>query len=144
VRRFDFPLERLRLWRQKQLEAEEEKLRRLLAEAYAMEAELRRLASEEEAAVRAVMELAAVTVEQLSWVRQWREYARRETRRLNACLAELQHRIEDQKQLVLEAYRRIESLDQLKQRQFAEWAIEAGKEEQAAVEELVVSRWRPG
>jgi flagellar export protein FliJ len=140
--RFTFPLERLRLWRQKQLEAEEEKLRRLQAEMLALEAEQQRIAREEHAAVEAVMELAAVTVEQLRWIQQWREYAQRERKRLAACLAELQHRSEDQKQVVLEAFRRIESLDQLKQTQWAEWAHEAGKAEEEAVGELVVSRWR--
>lgn len=141
MKRFQFPLERMRLWRERQLESEEERLRRLQAEYHSLAAMRERVMAEEHAAREEVMRMPSVTVEQLALIEQWRGYALREVRRLDACLAETLHRIEDQRQSVLEAHRRLECMNRLKQTQLESWRADLDREEEALVNELVIARW---
>lgn len=144
MRRFQFPLERLRLWRERQLELEEQKLLRLQAELAALDAAQRRVREEEFQAVESVTRMREVSTEQLRLLEQWRGYAEREVRRLNSCMAEVAQRISDQKQILIEAQRRLESMNQLKSDALAKWTGEANREQEAQIDELVVSRWGRG
>lgn len=144
MRRFQFPLERLRLWRERQLELEEQKLLRLQAELAALDAAQRRVREEEFQAVESVTRMREVSTEQLRLLEQWRGYAEREVRRLNSCMAEVAQRISDQKQILIEARRRLESMNQLKSDALAKWTGEANREQEAQIDELVVSRWGRG
>lgn len=141
MRRFQFPLERLRLWRERQLELEEQKLLGLQAELVALDAAQRRVREEEFQAVQSVTRMREVSTEQLRLLEQWRGYADREVRRLNTCMAEVAQRISDQKLVLIEAQRRLESMNQLKSDALAKWKSEINREEEAQVNELVVSRW---
>lgn len=142
MKRFQFPLERLLLWREKQLELEEQKLLGLQAELAALDATQKRVRDDEFQAVQSVTRMREVSTEQLRLLEQWRGYAEREVRRLNSCMAEVAQRIADQQLVLVEAQRRLESMKQIKSDALAKWKHEANREEEAQVNELVVSRWK--
>lgn len=142
MKRFSFSLERLRRWRRRQLELEQEKLRGMIAQLEQMEAARLRVIEEETRAVSQVIAKREVATDDLLWVESWRNFALRETARLTAAIEEQARRVAVQRQAVLEANRRIEILQRLREEQLSAWRAGHDREQESAVGELVASRWR--
>jgi hypothetical protein len=141
VKKFKFPLDRLRRWRLRQFELEEEKLRCLFDELRRLDEQTRELVRQDSALALEMVSRPEYDARDLIELDLWREFARREMQRLAATSRDLAARIEHQKQLALEAHRRVEMLDQLESRARNEWRARSELEMEQAVADLVLGRW---
>jgi hypothetical protein len=140
MKRFAFPLERVRKWREGQAELEETRLQQLYAELRAYEAAQQRLSSETEASCRALMIQTTITAEELSTLEDYRLYAARESRRLEARKRETEARIRQQRQQVLEAHRRFKLLEGLRDKALVTWSAARDKEQEDLAAELFLTK----
>lgn len=141
VKKFSFPLEKLRLWRQRQFEAEVVRLGQYQAEQESLR--LRRLAllREEELVLQAVRDLPSPSPESMQAADNFRHWCVRESARLDASEREAARRVAAQREVVLEARRGVEALQHLKDRRLKEWRAAADKETEEIVADLVAARW---
>src|SRR5258708_6306064 len=105
MKRFDFPLERVRVWRDEQAALEELKLHSIVAELQALEKGRSRAAEELRSAEWAIRSQASVQADELANLDGFREYTRIWLRQ-NAdqrCLCE--QRMNEQRKRVMEARR---------------------------------------
>jgi hypothetical protein len=144
MKAFRFSLAKLLSWRQQQQEVEEYRLRALLAEAQAVEGARGRLSSEQRGAAAELLGRRCLTTEDLEALERWRSFVRREEARLAAIQRELASQIAVQRRVLLEACRGVEILRRLREKQIEEWRLEAGREEERMIQELVVAQWRNG
>jgi flagellar export protein FliJ len=72
----------------------------------------------------------------------YRRFASQERRRLLGLRKELEGRIEAQRRTLVEAERKVEALNHMRDEKLAEWRYETDKEQRDFVDGLVVSRWR--
>ena len=144
--RFQFRLERVLAWRRMQLEVEEAKHQQRIAELRQLESER----SEMEAAgirteveVRSWSPLAGCDLEALA---RFRRHLAGQEKQLARRSEEARQRAAAQQKALVEARRRCELLERLKQRRVAEWQAAADREaEQMASEFHLVRQWRrPG
>ena len=75
MKRFEFPLERVMQWREKQVSLEESRLERLNSELTILDARRRSLDQEQIQSARAVVEASSVTAAQLESIDLFRRYA---------------------------------------------------------------------
>lgn len=141
MKKFVFPLDRLRSYRESQLERELGALEGLHAEARALDARRQALAREEEGAMLRVRSLKIVPMPELAGLEDFRHWTQIELRRLHEEGEELARRIEEQRQLVVEARKEVEALTTLREQRLHAWRAEVDKETEATVAELVVARW---
>lgn len=132
---FRFPLAQVLQWRRRQLELEEEKLKRHAADL----AEMDRVRAElEAAAVRAdvqVRDWPILAGRDLTALAGFRLHVQNEERMLAGRRAECRKKFEAQQTIMLEARRRCRLLERLEQRRLAEWRRECDRElEQLAAE----------
>jgi flagellar FliJ protein len=142
MKKFSFPLDRLRMLRQSKLEQQEERMRRLLAEHLELERQKAQIEQEEVSAMDRIRELRVVGVDELQAVDSFRRWADLERIRLRSVEGELLSRIERQREALLAAQRDVEALNNLRERRYENWRQEVDKEMESTVAELVVARWR--
>ncbi|HBY59017.1 MAG TPA: hypothetical protein DEH78_04300 [Solibacterales bacterium] len=139
MKRFEFPLRRVKDLRERQAEVEEEVLRRRQLELDEVERRKEALAAEyarqEEAAAREPAELAALEV--------YRRFVARKQAELDAEALECRRRIDEQRAVVIEARRKFRLLESLEQRKLTEWRKDCDREEQTIADELFLGRWEP-
>ncbi len=139
--KFTFRLQRVREYRVLQADLARAALDRLHAERSRVEAEHRALLDArqaEEVAVRAPG--TSLTVTRLEALDQWQGYLQMARDRFAARLAEVDSRIERQRQMVVEADRQVGLLDKLEERQHAEWQVHFQKELEELAAESYNSR----
>jgi hypothetical protein len=141
MKRFRFPLERVRKWRQDQARLEEMRLRQLYSEMRAAEAERKAIVEESESSRRAVIGRQCVTAEELSSLEAFKKYAAEQVRRLDARRRALAASIEEQQARALEAHRSFQLLDGLHDRALNSWAAARDKEQDELAAELFLARW---
>jgi len=144
VRRFDFRLEQVRRWRELQRDQEEARLQALLAEFRRLETagdDLAHAAALAEQSVRPTPDAPLGPMQELQALDSYRAHVRREFMRLANLRSRLDARINTQRRALLEAERKLEVLDTLRQERLAEWKKELDKEQEELVAELVVARW---
>jgi flagellar export protein FliJ len=141
MKKFAFPLDRLRQLRKAKLEQQEERMRRLLIERLELERQKNELDEQELSARERVRELRVVSVDELQAVDAYRRFAERERLRLRSAEGELVSRIERQREALLAAQRDVEALNSLREQRLNTWRIEVDKEIENTVAELVVARW---
>jgi flagellar export protein FliJ len=145
MKRFDFPLERVRQYRELQLETEHAKLDQLLAKLHALdqlEANLarQRLDADDDLRRRTAAGT-PVNPAEVASMTGFRAYCKQMAQALAARRAELEHQIAIQRREVLEARRRYEVLDRFRTRQKKRWSFELGKEQDALADENYLARW---
>lgn len=143
MKKFRFPLDRLRGLRQIRFEQEQARLQAVLEEGRVIEDQLLRLDTEERNAVTRLRTLQVVPVEDLLAVEHFRRWAAEERPRLQRQLAEWGERLAAQRRRLMEARRDVESLDLLREKRLDAWRKEVDKESEAVVGELVLARWQP-
>lgn len=141
MKKFSFPLDRLRQLRQSKLTQQEQRMRALLHERQELERRKAELDDEETSAMNRIRELRVVGVDELVAVDSFRRYAEHERLRLRSAEGELLSRVERQREALIEAQRDVEALDQLRERRLNIWRAEVDKEMERTVAELVVARW---
>lgn len=139
--KFSFRLQRVREYRVLQADLARAMLDRLYAERARVEAEHRALLEarqQEEVAVRTPG--TNLTVTRLEALDQWQGYLQMARDRFAARLAEVDRRIERQREAVVEADRQVGLLDKLEERQRGEWQVHFQKELEELAAESYNSR----
>ena len=121
-------------------EREESKLTAILNEMKHLERSRQDLECAVQAAEESVA-AAAPAIEELLALDAYRGFANRERVRMSQIETGLRSKAEAQRQLLVEAERRLEALNRLKERKFSDWRRELDKEQETLVAELVVARW---
>ena len=139
MKRFSFPLESVRVWRFRQLESEEGRLRQVLNERDALIT--RRHAMEEELRKELGMLTApGLEAEQLAALDAFRRYVGIEKRRLGGEIRECEQRIDAQRKQVVEAGRRFELLNRLREKAALKWRAENSRELENTAADLYLAR----
>jgi len=144
VKKFNFGLEQVRRWRESERDREEAKLHALFAELRQLESvrmDLESAVAEAERAVQLGPGSRVPAMQELQALDSYRSYARREHQRLAEQRARLETRIHAQRRVLVEAERKMEVLNVLREEKAAEWKRELDKEQEDMVAELVVARW---
>ena len=139
MKRFAFRLEQVRRWRQDQEELEEMRLEQFHAALRSIEAQQREIAAAAQSR-RAVLAQSAVTAEELGSLESVHEYAKEEIRRLKGEEQDWKARIEEQIQRVLEANRRFQLLDGLRDKALVAWTAARDKEQEELGAEVYLSK----
>jgi len=139
VKKFAFTLETARRLRERQAEVEEARLQGLLAERNGIEGRLAELGDELAREHRRIEDRSfdGREVQALDGFRVW---AGREEQRLKATRAECELRIRKQRAAVVEARRRFELVDRLKEKALIEWQAAGVKEQEDLAAELHLAR----
>jgi flagellar export protein FliJ len=145
MKRFQFPLERVRDYRKVQMEAEQARLEECRARLLAVEemlTELARQRIESDNEVRSQEARAAVVpVSEVAAYPDYRRHLDQMARMLERRRAEALARLEQQRQRLVEARRRFEILDRARGYARAEWQYEFDREQEALAGELFLANW---
>lgn len=142
MKKFRFPLERLRAWRRVQLDAEQSRMRALLDEEQRVASRREALGLEMERARAGVAGGAAIPAFELAALNQFSIHVESETQKLKNLQRQVRQAIEQQRETLLAARRESEVLERLRRRRYEEWRAESDREEENLVAELVVARWK--
>jgi flagellar export protein FliJ len=147
MKRFEFTLERVRQWRQTQVDIEMTKLQALFEQMRELRDEAARLAGAVQEAEREMDAGAGAgeVLEPLALVGldEFRMFARREQAVLARQQNELSGQIAAQRRRLIDARRDHRLLENLRARAFAAWERESDKETEALAGELFLSKWKP-
>lgn len=138
---FRFALERVRQWRQEQVDMEELRLEQLYNGLRAAEQERAEIASEADRSYRAVVSKSAVMAEELSFLEAFRAYAAAQIDRLAARERELAAQITAQRQRLVEAHRRFQLVDGLRDRALVGWKAARDREQESLAAELFLAKY---
>jgi flagellar export protein FliJ len=140
MKRFHFPLERVRRWRLEQLNLEQIKLQQVLAERRSL-ADAKRLVQDElaksEQGVLTQPTLAGMELQQLD---SFRIHVQGRIRNLETREREWETRVAEQRGRLLEARRRFELLDGLRDTTLAKWHKAADLEQETLAGELFLAK----
>jgi hypothetical protein len=144
VKRFGFPLERVRQWREKQAAIEEAALEKLFAKRRLLEQSREVLEAEAAESARAVALAPSVSAMELQSVDAFRRYVSSQriliARRIAVCGVE----IAAQQEKVREARRRFELLDKLRERKLSAWTAALNQEVEMEAGEAFLAKWGRG
>ena len=141
MKRFQFPLERVREWREKQVAVEEAKLQRLFREMSAISDARAELDAELEGNEQMLLHDPGVSALDLRALDAFRRYAKAERARIENLRADCARRIEEQRAAIMEARRRYQLLDRLKQRNLRLWTADMNRELEANAAEAYLAKW---
>ena len=142
MRRFEFPLQRVADWREKQLAIEEVKLERLNAELRILDARRIALDSEQAACDRQVLRAGTVTAGELHLLDSFRRYAKNQRTLIAGQRTSAEVKIGEQRTALLEARRNLELLKRLRGKRLAAWQREFNLELEQQAAEAHISRIR--
>jgi len=142
MKRFDFPLERVRRWRREQMSVEELKLQQFRAEMDIITAGKRQIQSELIQTAQQVRAQPAWEPQELQSLESYGLYVRGRVHDFEQRERQCEAKVVEQRHKVMEARRRFELLDRLRQKSFSEWKAEVNKEQEQLAAELFLSRGR--
>jgi len=143
MKKFMFPLDSLRRYRNTLLEQEQVRLQSLLAELRRLEVRRVQIREEVEQCRLQLQMLAVVPVDHLTALQAFRRHADGEIKSIAQMKISLAERIDQQKLAVKLARRNVEALEKLKERRFQTWRLDVDREMEATVAELVIARFKP-
>ena len=139
MKKFSFSLETARKWRERQAELEEIRLQALFAEKQAIEDRAASLQTELEAEHRRI-EDTSFDGGELARLDGFRVWVMREKQRLGTSLADCAKRIEARRAALVEARRRFQLVERLKEKALLEWCKASAKEQEDLAAELYLAR----
>ncbi|HUA21409.1 MAG TPA: hypothetical protein VMB25_21830 [Bryobacteraceae bacterium] len=142
MKRFEFPLERVRRWRAEQAGLEELKLRQLLASKTQLEAARRRAEAEGRKSAEQVLAQAFLEASELHYLDGYRRHIQKRVRDLDNHVRQCEAQAAKQRQRVIEARRQFELLDRLRTTALAEWRAAGNKEQEDLAAELFLAKSR--
>ena len=142
MKRFNFPLERVRRWRSEQATLEELKLQQLRAELDALAAGKRQIQDELVQTEQQVLGKRLMEPLELESLDSYRFYVRGRVRDFGQRESQCEARVAEQRQKVIEARRRSELLDRLRTNAFGKWRTASDKEQEDLAAELFLARGR--
>lgn len=140
MKRFHFPLDRVRRWRAEQASLEELKLQQLRAELDRLAAAKRGLEAESARSACAVLGQRSIDPLELTSLESYRTHLKRRILDLENLERQCQAKIAEQRQRVMEARRQFELLDRLHQSAWQEWQGQANKEQEQLAAELFLAK----
>ena len=140
MKRFNFPLDRVRRWRLEQLNVEELKLQQLRAEMEVLAASRRLIQDELTQTQRQVLGQAYMQASELETLDSYRVHIRGRVRELENCERERGVKLIEQRTKVIEARRQFELLEQLRKKSLGAWKTAADKEQEDLAAELFLAR----
>jgi flagellar export protein FliJ len=140
---FQFRLERVLEWRRRQAEMEEMKLGQSLAEAQRLETERQELATARRGSQAEILESRSLAASDLWMLGNYLKQAARADAQLAASQSRQKTLVEARRAAAVEAQRRCEALERLKQMRSQEWSREIGREMDAFASEAFLARWKP-
>jgi hypothetical protein len=144
MKRFNFPLDRVRRWRLEQLHVEELKLQQLRAELEGLAVSKRLIQDELTRTQSQVLGQAYVQSSELETLDSYRAYIRGRVRELENREWERGVKLIEQRTKVIEARRQYELLEQLRKKSFGAWKTAVNKEQEDFAAELFLGRYRMG
>ena len=142
MKRFGFPLERVRRWRAEQASVEDLKLGQLLAEKAWLQASKRQVEWEGRQSELQVLGQPALEASELHHLDSYRLHIQSRVRELENRQRECEAQVVAQRQCVLEARRRFELLDRLRHKALKEWRAAGNKEQEDLAAELFLAKSR--
>jgi len=140
MKRFNFPLDRVRRWRLEQLNVEELKLQQLRAELESLAASKRLIQDELTGTQRQVLGQTCMQASELETLDSYRLHIRGRIRELENREWERGTKIVEQRAKVVEARRQFELLEQLRKKSFGAWKTAVDKEQEDLAAELFLAR----
>lgn len=142
MKRFQFPLERVRRWREEQAGVEELKLQQLRAELAMMQAARQQIENEAAETVRLILAQPMVEPLELETMDSFRIYIRNKVQRFLERERQWEVKVAEQCQRLIEARRQFELLDKIRQKAFGEWRAAVEKEQETLAAELFLAKAR--
>ena len=140
MKRFDFPLERVRRWRFEQLNLEELKLQQVLAERQALARAKQQIRDELDRVGRQLLAKPALDSLELESLDSFRYHVHAKVRDFENRERQAEEKIAAQRQKVLEARRQFELLDRLRTKAHREWQAAADKEQETLAAEMFLAK----
>lgn len=141
MKRFEFRLQKVMEWREKQLELEDARLKQHVAGIASLDQARAGLESEGLQAEVQLRSSASVSGQDLAALAGFRQHIRMRGIQLAAQRAEAQKQLEAQQRVMLEARRRCRLLERLKERRLSEWQAACDRELDALASESFLARW---
>lgn len=141
MKRFHFPPEKIRQWREKQVAIEEIALERLYSERALIEARSDLLEREGRESAALVTTATAVHQFELQALDAFRRHVLSERAAIARLLADCDVRISAQQQKLTEARRKAELLNKLKERKWRTWNTELSREIENQAGEIFLAKW---
>ena len=141
MKRFHFRLERIRQWREKQVALEEARLEQLYSGKTLVEQRLALLEKEGRESAALVTCSNSMRSVELQAVDTFRRYVVAQRAVIANLLADCEGRIAAQRSKLVEARRKLELLDKLKDRKWQAWNIELAREIETQAGELFLAKW---
>jgi len=140
MNRFEFRLQKVMEWREKELEVEEARLKQRSLEVQELDRAYAALKSAEASAENELRGSTAIRGQDLAALAGYRRWAQAHARQLTAERAEASDRLAAQQQIMLEARRRCRLLERLRERRLAAWQAAENKEREEIAAESHLSR----
>jgi flagellar export protein FliJ len=141
MKTFTFSLERVRQWREKQVTLEEAELQRLFSERSLLEERRKVLEQEARESATAVVRAKAIEALELQAIDAFHRYVVAQRAAIAAALEQCDQRIDAQRTKLLEAQRRFELLEKLKERKLKAWTAAFAREIEAQAGDLFLAKW---
>jgi hypothetical protein len=140
MKRFSFPLERVRLWRAGQAALEELKLEHLREALSKLQQEKRGIQTERASSDRQVLGQPSIEAGELESLGVYRLHTRNRIREIEKRERLAGVQVEAQRQRVIEARRAAELLDRLRHKAMEEWRIASDREQETLATELFLAK----
>jgi flagellar export protein FliJ len=148
MKRFSFPLERVRRWRDGQASLEEMKLDQMRDRLTGLAEQKRSIESERVRSEREVLGQGLMEATELQSLDAFRLHVRKKIGDIQNSERQLEAEMEQQRRRVMEARRNAELLERLKQKAFEDWRKAGDREQETLATELYLAkrtrRPRPG
>ncbi len=140
MKRFQFPLERVRRWRSEQASLEELKLQQLRAEAARLAVAKSEIETEAAQSARQVLAQPSIDALELTSLESYRQHLHRRIYQLEDLERQCEGKVVEQRRRVMEARRQFELLDRLHNKAWREWVAEGNKEQEQLAAELFLAK----
>lgn len=141
MQRFQFPLEKVLRWRSAQLAVEESRLKRLLGQQLRLQSAAAELGAEKSNLLSSLGSLPNLRGDDLWAASAYTLRLRRQAEKLAGLLASCEKNLGVQRKQYQEAKRRVQLLEELKERQLAEWRYSEARELDTLASESYLSKW---
>ena len=144
MKRFQFPVEKVRLWRDQQAQMEELKLQQLHAELHRFVTQQQDLQNEANCADVALKQRGPIAADELARLDDFKQYVRARSKTLDEQRRRLEAKTALQQQALLEARRKVELLNRLKKQALSKWISARDKEQEDLSSELFLAKRKRG
>jgi hypothetical protein len=140
MKRFLFPLERVRHWRAGQARLEEMKLEQLQGNLVALREERQNIEIQRAQSELQVLGQPSMQASELQSLDAYRVHARTKIQDIGNRERQAEVLVEEQRQRVIQAQRNAELLERLKQKALDEWRVASDREQESLAGELYLAK----